>query len=98
MQLLRENGKSLSDHAVPQIRAGVSLGCFKLPALPRGVWPSWKAARTAQRRGSEADPGAPHRSGVHWAQPVAVPGLQERGRCRGFPVSAGLVGGNIGAA
>lgn len=29
---------------------------------------------------------------------VAVPGLQERGRCRGFPLGAGLVGANAGAA
>lgn len=37
MQLLHDNCKSQSDHATPQIRAGVRLGCFKLPALHWGV-------------------------------------------------------------
>lgn len=33
IQLLCDNCKSQSDHAMPQIRAGVRLGCFQLPAL-----------------------------------------------------------------
>lgn len=32
-----------------------------------------------------------------WAQPMTVPGWQERGRHRGFMLGSGLVGGGVGA-
>lgn len=102
MQLLRENCKSLSEHAVLRTRAGAQLGCFKPPALLQGTRPGWKAARAAQSRGlqeqsrgPEADLGARWRSRVCWAQPMTVPGSQERGRRRGFMPGSGLVGGDV---
>lgn len=35
---------------------------------------------------------------MHWAQPMAVSGLQEKGRCRGCPPGAGLVGDDVSCA
>lgn len=54
MQLLCENCKSLSDHAVPRIRVGVRLGYFKLPALLQGARSGWKVA---QCQGVRSRPG-----------------------------------------
>lgn len=51
----------------------------------------------SRARGSEADLGARQRSRVCWAQPMTVPGSQERGRHRGFTLGSGLVGGGVGA-
>lgn len=44
VRLLRENCQSRSDHAVPRIRAGVRLGCFKPPALLQGARPGWEGS------------------------------------------------------
>jgi len=98
MQLLHENCKTLSDHAVPQVRAGVRLDCFKPPVLLCGARPGWKAARTVRHQGSGADLGAHRRHRVPWVQAEAAPGLQERGRSRGFPLGAGVGDGDIAGA